>query len=452
MSERMIHLTIDGVAVEVPPETTVLTAAAGVGITIPTLCYLKGLAPDGSCRFCVVEILGGRKAGLFPACSEHCAEGMEVFTRSERVVEARRFVLELLLSNHDNNCFSCPQNGGCKLQDYCLEYGVMENVFAGRRQDAPVDDSNPYFNYDPKKCIMCRRCQRTCEQITGKNIISLTNRGFETKMGIPYAHPWRVSNCGSCGNCVEVCPVGALTSKSNQKNYRAWEVTRTKTTCPLCENACAVELLTKGGKVVELRAAGVPGAVGLPCGRGHYTYWKTLDAGRVTAPMMKDPSTGVLKEAGWEAALAAVAEHLKDNAAVLTSRSTTDEEIECTERIAAAAGVRHGVFGGYGELLRAAHGADALLIYDADAAPGCRSGQNCSYCQIYCDTVDVSVLNETGFVAVAAPALTELTAVADVVLPMPAFSEQDGTFRGKSLHAALPAPAGDGLAALLERF
>ena len=141
MSEKMIHLTIDGVAVEVPPETTVLAAAEQVGITIPTLCYLKGLAPDGSCRFCVVEILGGRKAGLFTACSEHCAEGMEVFTRSEKVVEARKFVLELLLSNHDNNCFSCPQNGACKLQDYCLEYGVMENVFAGRRQDAPVDDT-----------------------------------------------------------------------------------------------------------------------------------------------------------------------------------------------------------------------------------------------------------------------------------------------------------------------
>src|SRR5699024_2584424 len=111
----------------------------------PTLCHMKELAPDGSCRMCVVEIEGGRKKGLFTACSEHCAEGMKIFTHSEKVKEARHFILDLLMSNHNEHCFSCPQNGACKLQSYCLEYGVEQTSFHGKRVLPKKDTSNPFF-------------------------------------------------------------------------------------------------------------------------------------------------------------------------------------------------------------------------------------------------------------------------------------------------------------------
>ena len=153
--DTRIHIEIDNIPCEVAPETTILTAAAGLGIQIPTLCYMKELAPDGSCRMCVVEVDGGRKKGLVTACSEHCTEGMVISTRSEKVMEARRFVLDLLMSNHKEHCFSCPQNGSCKLQDYCMEYGVEYTSYdRGKRVNAPKDTSSPFLN-TIRSCASC---------------------------------------------------------------------------------------------------------------------------------------------------------------------------------------------------------------------------------------------------------------------------------------------------------
>ena len=194
--DTRIHIEIDHIPCEVAPETTILSAAAGLGIQIPTLCYMKELAPDGSCRMCVVEVDGGRKKGLVTACSEHCTEGMVISTRSEKVMEARRFVLDLLMSNHREHCFSCPQNGSCKLQDYCMEYGVEYTSYdSGKRVNAPKDTSNPFFEYNPELCIMCRRCVRICEELQCRNVISLKDRSFDTIITTAYGRPWSETTC-----------------------------------------------------------------------------------------------------------------------------------------------------------------------------------------------------------------------------------------------------------------
>lgn len=437
MPERnKIHLTIDGKAVEVASETTILSAAASVGVEIPTLCYMKGLPPDGSCRLCVVEIFGGRKKGLFTACSEHCAEGMDVRTHSEKVVEARRFILDLLMSNHKEHCFNCPQNGDCRLQSYCMEYGVSETSFVGKMINKAFDGSSPYFNYDPKLCIMCRRCQRTCESVTGKNIISLNGRGFRTRMSIPYDHAWRESACGICGSCVEACPVGALSTKSNTKNYRQWEIRKTSTTCTLCDKACQIDLVTKNNKVLDIRTTGGLTSKNLPCSRGRYTYWQSLE-NRVNTPLIKNADTGSFEPADWDTALALIAGKLDKESIVAGSVSTTEEEQSSLKDIARSAGARDKVFGGYTELLEIAEDAKTLLVNDTDMVSGCRTGRYCSYCQLYCDTVNVSALNELDFVAVISPAMSDVAKTADVVLPGYSFAELAGTFNGHAVNPAV---------------
>lgn len=433
----MIHLTIDDIPVEAAPETTILTAAASIGIEIPTLCFMEGLPPDGSCRLCVVEIFGGRKKGLFTSCSEYCAEGMQVYTKSEKVIAARRFVLDLLMSNHKEHCFNCPQNGSCRLQSYCMEYGIEETSYSGRMIDMPLDGSSPFFNYDPKLCIMCRRCQRTCESITGKNIISLNGRGFQTRMSIPYDHAWRESACGICGSCVEACPVGALSTKSNTKNYRQWEVNKTATTCTLCDKACQIDLITKNNKVYDIETTGgLSDALNLPCGRGRYTYWKSLE-NRITEPLVRNKETGSFEKTSWDTALSMIVSHLGKDARVLSCSSTTDNEQASLLFVAEATGTNSSTYGGYLELMQLAKDCGSVLINDSDMASGCRTGRYCSYCQLYCDTVNVSALNEMSFVAVIAPAMSDVAKTADVILPGCSFAELDGSFHGKPVHAAV---------------
>ena len=166
---RMITLTIDGIRVETNEGSTILEAAASAGIRIPTLCYLKEVNEIGSCRVCVVEVEGMEK--LVPSCNTLVKEGMKVQTMSEKVVAARKLVLDLLLANHHRGCFSCPQNGACELQDLCYEYGIEESSFAGTRKkiETPVKDSHPFLSYHPELCIHCQRCVSTCAKVTGRH-------------------------------------------------------------------------------------------------------------------------------------------------------------------------------------------------------------------------------------------------------------------------------------------
>lgn len=302
--KQMISLEINGKPCTVEKGTTLLEASRSLGIDIPTLCHLKELVPDGSCRMCVVEVEGARRGGLPTSCTEHCKEGMKVHTHSERVIESRKFILDLLLSNHALNCFICAKNGVCKLQEYCMEYGVEKTSFiTGRRMKLDeADMTSPFFEYKPELCVMCRRCTRVCEKLQGRDVISVSGRGFETKMTPSYNHPWRESTCESCGNCVANCPTGALSSKDNKRNYRMWQVEKVRTTCPHCATGCQMDLLVKNNKIVGAEPADGPSNKGLLCVKGRFGSYKFIHSPeRLTHPLIK--RDGKFEKATWEEAL-----------------------------------------------------------------------------------------------------------------------------------------------------
>ena len=303
---QTVTLSIDNQEVTVPKGTTILEAAKGLGVEIPTLCHLKELAPDGSCRMCVVEVEGGRRGGLTTACTAHCQEEMVVSTHSEKVADSRRFILDLLLSNHKLECFSCGKNGDCQLQQYALDYGIDATSFTeGKRMPCHQEDtSNPFFSYDPEKCIMCRRCARVCQLRQGRDVLSIANRGFETKMMPSYGQAFDQSICESCGNCVSSCPTGALTAKDT-KEYRKWETQKIPTTCPHCGTGCQMNLLVKNNRLVGVEPLDGPANKNLLCVKGKFASYKFVGSGdRLTEPLIK--RNGIFEPASWEEALTLV--------------------------------------------------------------------------------------------------------------------------------------------------
>ena len=293
---------------EVEKGTTILQAAEAAGITIPTLCYIKGLMPDGSCRMCMVEIENRGWSKLDTACSAHVSEGDVIQTKSEKVIASRRGVLDLLLSNHKTDCFSCPSNGACKLQDYCYEYGVEKTSYEGEMTDFPIDDSNPFFTYNPNLCILCHRCVNTCNKIVGRGAIDTAERGFNSVISTPFGVDLRDSTCESCGNCVAACPTGALTMK-RRKEYRPWQVERkVLTTCPHCATGCQYYLVVKDGKVVDTEAANGPSNRGLLCVKGRSGSFDFVHSPeRLKYPLIKNKETGEFERASWDEALDLVA-------------------------------------------------------------------------------------------------------------------------------------------------
>ncbi|HDT7348631.1 TPA: formate dehydrogenase subunit alpha [Enterococcus faecalis] len=303
---QTVTLSIDNQEVTVPKGTTILEAAKGLGVEIPTLCHLKELAPDGSCRMCVVEVEGGRRGGLTTACTAHCQKDMVVSTHSEKVADSRRFILDLLLSNHKLDCFSCGKNGDCQLQQYALDYGIDATSFTeGKRMPCHQEDtSNPFFSYDPEKCIMCRRCARVCQLRQGRDVLSIANRGFETKMMPSYGQAFDQSICESCGNCVSSCPTGALTAKDT-KEYRKWETQKIPTTCPHCGTGCQMNLLVKNNRLVGVEPLDGPANKNLLCVKGKFASYKFVGSGdRLTEPLIK--RNGIFEPASWEEALTLV--------------------------------------------------------------------------------------------------------------------------------------------------
>ncbi|WP_368566400.1 formate dehydrogenase subunit alpha [Enterococcus faecalis] len=303
---QTVTLSIDNQEVTVPKGTTILEAAKTLGVEIPTLCHLKELAPDGSCRMCVVEVEGGRRGGLTTACTAHCQEDMVVSTHSGKVVDSRRFILDLLLSNHKLECFSCGKNGDCQLQQYALDYGIDATSFTeGKRMPCHQEDtSNPFFSYDPEKCIMCRRCARVCQLRQGRDVLSIANRGFETKMMLSYGQAFDQSICESCGNCVSSCPTGALTAKDT-KEYRKWETQKIPTTCPHCGTGCQMNLLVKNNRLVGVEPLDGPANKNLLCVKGKFASYKFVGSGdRLTEPLIK--RNGIFEPASWEEALTLV--------------------------------------------------------------------------------------------------------------------------------------------------
>ena len=219
METKMVNIKINNVAVQVPAGSTILEAARSVGIDIPTLCYLKDLNPIGACRLCVCEVRGARS--LVTACVYPVNEGMEVFTNTPAVRKSRKTTLELIISNHRRECLTCSRSQNCELQKFAKDYGVDDWKFASDELLPDVEDSSPHLIRDNSKCILCRRCVAACKNMQNISVIGAIDRGFDTHIGCAFDEKLANVACIDCGQCINVCPTGALREKSSLDDVRA---------------------------------------------------------------------------------------------------------------------------------------------------------------------------------------------------------------------------------------
>ena len=344
---KLIDVTVDGIKLKVPQGMTVLAAATAAGVKIPTLCYLAGVNEIGSCRVCVVEVVGCDN--LVASCNTYCTDGMEVVTNSERVISARRMALKMILSNHNLDstkyCFSCAKNGACELQALCREYDVTEPYVAPSPVRKPVFDSNPFLRFDPNLCIKCQRCVSTCNKVARNHVLRTGKKGAMTAILAPFGPDWKSTACESCGNCAGACPTGALVEK-RRDGYREWEVSKVLTTCPHCATGCQYYLVVKDGKIVDVEAADGPSNRGRLCVKGRsgsFDFVQSPD--RLTTPLVKNHETGQFEEASWDEALDLVAskftqikeEHGPDSLAAFACSRSANEDIYMLQKMARVA-------------------------------------------------------------------------------------------------------------------
>ncbi len=333
--ERLVTLTIDGVQVSVPSGTTIVNAAAKAGIKIPTLCNNRRLMPYGACRICVVQQKGRR--GLTPACFTPVRNGMEILTSTPDVIKARRIQLQLMLMSHPLECPVCDAGGDCQLQDLVYEYGVSQNPFKGEKTDLPTDHVSPFIERNLNRCIVCGMCVRICDEVTGANEISFINRGIKTKIGTDFNRPM---NCEFCGQCISVCPVGALNDRIFLHKARKWDLKETRTICGYCGVGCTIVLGTRKDRILRSRADEDLGVnQGNLCVKGRFGWEYIHSPDRLTSPLIR--KDGSLVEASWEEALGLVARRFKeirerDGGAVLAglgSPRLTNEELYLFQKI-----------------------------------------------------------------------------------------------------------------------
>jgi formate dehydrogenase major subunit len=279
-----VNLTIDGIPVKAAKGTTILEAARRAGVFIPTLCYCPGLTSEGVCRICLVKI--EKKKKLHPACRTPVEEGMVVVTDDDEIQEVRRVTLELILGDHDFNCLLCPKSGACRLQALVNRIGYDEerlNRLDRVAKDLPVDTSNPFFDFNPNKCIQCGICVRTCREIVGVDAIEMAYRGYDLKVSTFGDKPFKESVCVSCGECVERCPVGALVPKTIQHPTR-----EIKTICGYCGVGCGLVLGVRGSTIVKARGdVSSPVNRGELCVRGRFGYHFVHSPDRLSSPLVR---------------------------------------------------------------------------------------------------------------------------------------------------------------------
>jgi len=313
IAEKTIQFSVNGQTVQAKEGQSILQVCRELGIDIPTFCYDERLKIDGSCRICLVEVEGART--LLPACATLVAEGMQVQTHSEKVIEARKEILALLLSDHPRECLKCEKAGECKLQDYGYEYGVDEEqfgYFVGERCERDLDDSNPFFIIDRKKCILCGKCVRICNDLQCVGALHYANRGYKTVISTPFLQDLNDGSCVSCGNCVSVCPTGALMPKKPE-SYRSWEVKKTTTTCSYCGVGCQMDLCVVNNRVVEVKPRKGAANNAMLCVKGKFGYNFLSHPDRLKTPLIK--REGEFVEASWEEAL----NYIKEKAATVKS-------------------------------------------------------------------------------------------------------------------------------------
>ena len=328
MKNQTIKLKIDGTEVEVSKGRTILEAAQSIGIRIPTLCHDRRLVPFGACRLCVVKEKG--KSELLSACFTPAKNGMEIITQSPEIFESRRLQLQLILLNHPMICPRCEKEGDCDLQTLVYEYGVKETLYPWEPIVFPVDDHSPLLHRDPNKCILCGRCVRICDEVQGVGELSFTQRGIKTAIDTDFHRP---IHCEFCGQCLDTCPVGAITSECFDYKTKVWELTETTTPCPYCGCGCLLTIGSKEGEIKRVFSNPEKGPNdGNLCVRGRFG-WDFIDhPERVKSPLLK--INGTFKEVSWEEALRFVAhelEEIKDQhgpesiAGIVSSRLTNEE-------------------------------------------------------------------------------------------------------------------------------
>lgn len=310
----MITVTIDGNRIEAAEGMTILEAARENGIAIPTLCYLEGVNDIGSCRICMVEIEG--YDNLFASCKTKVQKDMVIRTDTPKLSEYRREMLKLILSNHNVDCMSCPENGVCQLQKLCNQYGIRSAQYEGSRSEIekklPLLSGNPYITYDSSKCIHCQRCISVCNRAAVNGALQSGRSGTFHIVEAPFGQDWKNTSCESCGNCAAVCPTGALTL--NRKNgYREWEVRKVLTTCPHCATGCQFYLVVKDDQIVNVEAADGPSNHGLLCVKGRSGSFDFVHAkDRLTQPLIRNRETGEFHAVSWEEAIKYTAERFME--------------------------------------------------------------------------------------------------------------------------------------------
>lgn len=280
-------LTIDNQRVIAPEGATILEAARGAGIHIPTLCHHPDLSNVGACRMCVVSVEKAR--GVQTACTTPVFEGMVVQTNSPDAVATRKFVLEMLLSDHPNECMICEVNGDCELQDLVYDYDVAWPEHTGKRHTYPINpDPNPFIFIDRNKCILCGRCVRACGERQNRDVWSFAFRGFETKLVAGADQDLLDARCESCGQCVAYCPTGALFDKMSVGKGRAGQARKVRTTCSFCGVGCNFDLHVRNGKVIRVTSAQDAPVNGLAlCVKGRYGYDYVHNPQRLTRPLVR---------------------------------------------------------------------------------------------------------------------------------------------------------------------
>jgi len=286
-----VKVTIDGVTGNVPAGSTILEAAEHLGIEIPTLCHHASIKPIGACRICLVEV--EKQRVLQPACTFPVSDGIVVHTRSDAVVQSRRFILQLLFSERNHYCMFCQMSGSCELQDLAYEYGLDHWEFERPYPRYAVDATRDYFVMDPNRCILCRRCIRVCDELVGNNTLGLKNRGAQTEIIADLDVPFGDSSCVSCGTCLQVCPTGALMDRASAYMGATDEITRVKSRCTACSIGCGVELIVRDNRVIRVEGDwDAEPNHGLICEIGRFRLMHDRRE-RVREPMVRT-------EAGWQ--------------------------------------------------------------------------------------------------------------------------------------------------------
>jgi formate dehydrogenase major subunit len=345
VSEKLVTLEIDGVEVNVPEGTSVMSAAVDAGVRVPKLCATDSLEAFGSCRLCLVEIEG--RKGYPASCTTAVAPGMKVRTESPKLADLRRGVMELYISDHPLDCLTCAANGNCELQDMAGVVGLREVRYGYEGENhlkAVKDTSNPYFTFDPAKCIVCSRCVRACEEVQGTFALTIDGRGFASMVSPSENQPFMESECVSCGACVQACPTATLIEKSIIDQGQADH--SVITTCAYCGVGCSFVAEMKGAQVVRM----VPNKDGKAnrghsCVKGRFAFGYATHPDRIAKPMIRSHITDPWREVSWDEAIGHAASEFKriqakygrDSVGGITSSRCTNEETYLVQKLVRAA-------------------------------------------------------------------------------------------------------------------